>query len=190
MKLVIIVGGAAVGKMSVGKELATQCDLRLFHNHVTIEPVVEVFGYYDMKIINRLRYVFWNEFAKTNLTGMVFTMMFDFNSEREYDYITGIKQIFETELNKRNEPLEFYFIELDASQKIRLQRNVTEQRLEAKPTKRDIEVSNQRLINDDLDGRFVSNDTDRIPWDNFLKIENDNLSIEEQVKIIREKFNI
>ena len=45
MKLVIIFGNLAVGKMTVGQELAKITDLKLFHNHMTIEPVIEIFGY-------------------------------------------------------------------------------------------------------------------------------------------------
>ena len=44
MKLVIIIGNAAVGKMTVGQELAKITGLRLFHNHMMIEPVLEIFG--------------------------------------------------------------------------------------------------------------------------------------------------
>ncbi len=33
MKLVFILGNAAVGKMTVGQELMKITDLRLFHNH-------------------------------------------------------------------------------------------------------------------------------------------------------------
>ena len=39
MKLVLIVGDGAVGKMTVGQELMKITGLRLFHNHMTIEPV-------------------------------------------------------------------------------------------------------------------------------------------------------
>ena len=39
MKLVIIIGSGAVGKMTVGQELMKITDLRLFHNHMAIEPV-------------------------------------------------------------------------------------------------------------------------------------------------------
>ena len=49
MKLVFILGDAAVGKMTVGQELMKITDLRLFHNHMTIEPVIEIFGRYDGK---------------------------------------------------------------------------------------------------------------------------------------------
>ena len=44
MKLVFLIGDAAVGKMTVGQELMKITDLRLFHNHMTIEPVLEIFG--------------------------------------------------------------------------------------------------------------------------------------------------
>lgn len=41
MKLVFILGDAAVGKMTVGQALMKITDLRLFHNHMAIEPVLE-----------------------------------------------------------------------------------------------------------------------------------------------------
>ena len=42
MKLVLIVGAGAVGKMTVGQELMKITNLRLFHNHMMIEPVIEI----------------------------------------------------------------------------------------------------------------------------------------------------
>ena len=42
MKLVLIVGSGAVGKMTVGQELMKITDLRLFHNHMMIEPVIDI----------------------------------------------------------------------------------------------------------------------------------------------------
>ena len=44
MKLLALFGNAAVGKMTVGQELMKITDFRLFHNHLAIEPVIEVFG--------------------------------------------------------------------------------------------------------------------------------------------------
>ena len=66
MKLVIIFGDAAVGKMTVGQELARITGLRLFHNHVTIEAVIDVFGYFDGKTINKLREVLHAMYQKTD----------------------------------------------------------------------------------------------------------------------------
>ena len=37
MKLIIITGPQAVGKMAVGKAIAARTDLKLFHNHMTID---------------------------------------------------------------------------------------------------------------------------------------------------------
>ena len=65
MKLVNIFGNAAVGKMTVGQELAKITDLRLFHNHMTIEPVIEIFGYYNGAVTRRLREVYFDEFSKS-----------------------------------------------------------------------------------------------------------------------------
>lgn len=53
MKLIFLIGDAAVGKMTVGQELMKITDLRLFHNHMTIEPVIEIFGHYNGKVISR-----------------------------------------------------------------------------------------------------------------------------------------
>ena len=47
MKLLFMIGNAAVGKMTVGQELMKITGLRLFHNHMTIEPVIEIFGQYN-----------------------------------------------------------------------------------------------------------------------------------------------
>lgn len=43
MKLVIIFGPHAVGKMTVGQELAQITELKLFHNHMSIEIVSDLF---------------------------------------------------------------------------------------------------------------------------------------------------
>ena len=150
MKFVQIFGDAAVGKMTVGQELAKITGLRLFHNHMTIEPVIEIFGKYDGRTISRLRDVIFEEFAKSDNYGMIFTFMWAFDSKDDWDYGEHVKKIFEPY------GTEFYYVELIAPQSVRLSRNVTENRLENKPSKRDIEASNARLIRDDEKHRLVS----------------------------------
>ena len=49
MKLVFLFGDAAVGKMTVGQQLTKITDLKLFHNHMSIEPVLEIFGEFMLK---------------------------------------------------------------------------------------------------------------------------------------------
>ena len=43
--IVVIFGPPAVGKMTVGREVARLTGYKLFHNHMTVEPVLEVFEF-------------------------------------------------------------------------------------------------------------------------------------------------
>ncbi|SCC34198.1 Uncharacterized protein BW664_02852 [Bacillus mycoides] len=43
MKFILIFGPQAVGKMTVGQELAKITDLKLFHNHMKIDLVKYIF---------------------------------------------------------------------------------------------------------------------------------------------------
>ena len=183
MKLLFMIGNAAVGKMTVGQELMKLTGLRLFHNHMTIEPVIEIFGQYNGKAINRLRQVVFEEFAKSDCYGMIFTYMWDFDQKADWDYVEYVKSIFEPYNT------EFYYVELVAPRDIRLERNITENRLQNKASKRDIEVSNQRLINDDTKYRLESFDGE-IPFDNYIKIDNSQLPPDVVAKMIQEKFNL
>lgn len=94
MKVLFIIGNAAVGKMTVGQELMKITDLRLFHNHMMIEPVIEIFGYFHSKAIHRLREVIFEEFAATECYGLIFTIMWAFDMHSDWEYIEHIKDIF------------------------------------------------------------------------------------------------
>ncbi len=45
MKFVLIFGPQAVGKMTVGQELTKITELKLLHNHMTIELLEPFFGF-------------------------------------------------------------------------------------------------------------------------------------------------
>ena len=94
MKLVFLIGDTAVGKMTVGQELMKITDLRLFHNHMTIEPVIEIFGYYEPKTIFALREDIFKGFAASDNYGMIFTYMWAFDMQSDWDYIEHVKEIF------------------------------------------------------------------------------------------------
>lgn len=183
MKLVFMIGDAAVGKMTVGQELMKRTGLRLFHNHMTNEPVIEILGKYDSKTVARLRDVIFEEFAASENAGMIFTYMWAFDQRSDWDYIEHVKDIF------RPYGTEFYYVELIAPQAVRLERNATENRLLHKRSKRDIALSNQRLIRDDQRYRCVSNEGE-IPFDNYLRLDNSSLSPEESARRIQERFNL
>ena len=183
MKLVFILGDAAVGKMTVGQELMKITDLRLFHNHMTIEPVIEIMGYFDGKLRDEMRELIFRHFAASDTYGMIFTYMMDFDMQSEWDYLEHVKSIFAPYDTK------FYYVELIAPQEVRLQRNVTENRLLHKPSKRDVDVSNQRLLRDDANHRCVSYPGE-IPFENYLRIENADLPAAEVARRIKEHFDL
>ena len=183
MKLVFVLGNAAVGKMTVGQALMKITDLRLFHNHMTIEPVLEIFGTFDSKIINELRELIFAHFAASDHYGMIFTLMMAFDQQSDWDYLEHVKSIFAPY------GTEFYYVELIASQEIRLKRNTTENRLKNKPSKRDLITSNQRLIDDDRKYRCVSYEGE-IPFKNYLRIDNSDKSPDEVALLIKETFRL
>lgn len=181
MKLVMIFGDAAVGKMTVGQELCKITDLRLFHNHMTIEPVIEIFGKYDGEVIKKLREVVFEEFSKSQNYGMVFTYMWAFDSREDWDYVEHVSNIF------RSKGAEVYYIELVADMNTRIKRNATENRLANKPSKRDIEMSNERLINASQSHRLQSYDNE-VQFENYIKIDNTHLSAQKVANLIKERF--
>ena len=183
MKLVFIIGNAAVGKMTVGQELMKITDLRLFHNHMTIEPVLEIFGDFNETAIRRMLHVIFEEFSKSFKYGIIFTCMWAFDMQSDWDYIEYVKSIFEPYNT------EFYYVELVASREVRLQRNVTENRLQNKASKRDVDASNQRLINDDKNHRLESFDGE-IKFENYIKIDNTELPPDDVAKMIKERFSL
>ena len=183
MKLLFMIGNAAVGKMTVGQELAKITGLRLFHNHMTIEPVIKIFGQYNGAAINRLRQVVFEEFAKTDNYGMIFTYMWAFDQQTDWDYVEYVKNIF------KPYDTEFYYVELIASREVRLERNATENRLLNKASKRNLWVSNQRLIDDDNKYRLESMDGE-IPFENYMKIDNTNLAPDVVAQMIKKQFDL
>ena len=183
MKLVLLFGNGAVGKMTVGQELMKITDLRLFHNHMMIEPVLEIFNEFRGSTIQRLRQVIFEEFAKTEHYGMIFTYMWAFDMQSDWDYIDWVKGIFGLPEE------DVYYVELIAPQEVRLQRNVTENRLKHKSSKREIEASNARILRDDANHRCESLPGE-ISHPNYLRLENANLPAAEAAQIIKQHFNL
>ena len=179
MKLVLIIGAGAVGKMTVGQELAKITNLRLFHNHMMIEPVIDIFGYFKGDTILKLREIIFDDFVKSNKEGMIHTLMWAFEMKSDWEYVENLAKKFD----------EVYCVELIASQKVRLERNKTENRLKNKASKRDIEASNNRIINNEDIYRLISNEGE-IPFKNYLRINNENIEAKDVAQKIKETFNL
>lgn len=181
MDLIVLIGSGAVGKMTVGQELMKITDFRLFHNHMMIEPVIEVFGDYCGPVVGRLREVIFEEFLKTKYRGMIFTYMWAFDMQEDWDYIRSVAERFEATGGN------VYYVELVADQAVRLERNRTENRLRNKASKRDLAVSQERLLREDSRYRLVSREGE-IPFENYIRIDNTRMEPQEAAQLIKDKF--
>ena len=183
MKLVLLIGNGAVGKMTVGQELMKQTGLRLFHNHMTIEPVLEIFGTFNTDTILQMREIIFREFAKTDNYGMIHTVMWAFDVQEDWNYINHVVDIF------KEHNAEIYCVELVASQEIRLQRNETPNRLAHKPSKRDLDASRERVLAMDRQYRFESLPGE-VPFENYMRIDNSCLEPDAVAAMIKERFSL
>jgi len=75
MHFIIIFGPPAVGKMTVGTELARLTGFKLFHNHMTIDLVLTFFGFGtpQFSLVGEFRRRIFEEVAASTLPGLIFT---------------------------------------------------------------------------------------------------------------------
>lgn len=184
MKFVLIFGPQAVGKMTVGQELAKLTGFKLFHNHMTIEMVTPIFdfgGEAGRRLVKSFRMQIFEEAAKSDMSGLIFTMVWAFDVQKDWDYVDTICDIFESQGN------EVYFVELEADLGTRIERNRTPNRLEHKPTKRDVEKWEKDVVDCTEKYRLNSN-AGEIKRENYIRLDNTELSAEETARIIRDRF--
>ena len=186
MKFVMIIGPQAVGKMTVGQELAKITGLKLFHNHMTIELVRLIFDYDKTvyKKMNKLiRDEIFKEFSKSNQKGIIFTCCLDFgdNFKEEMKDVNRWSALFD----------ETYVIELETTLEERLKRNKTANRLEHKASKRDLEWSENDFLKSVTKHKLNSEPgIGEKVFNNYLRIDNTNISAQEVAKMIKQKFNL
>jgi len=121
MELVVVFGPPAVGKMTVGREICQLTGFKLFHNHMTIEPVLEIFPY----------------------GGLVFTYVWALDLDEDTAVIASYVDL----VCSRGGSVRF--VELFAEQSERLERNRGGLRLDHKRSKRDLELSRNDLLKSD-----------------------------------------
>ncbi len=184
--LMIIFGPQAVGKMTVGHELEKITQLKLFHNHMTIE-LVQPFFNYGTPEGKRLVRLFRNEIlkavAESELPGLIFTVIWEFDEQSDWDYIREVSDLFETHGGR------VCFVELEADKDVRVYRNKTEHRLLHKPSKRDVEWSEAQLLKTSETSRMNSREGE-ITNPNYIRVNNTHLEAAEVAAMIKENFNL
>lgn len=185
-KFVLICGPQAVGKMTVGQELAKITDLKFMHNHETIDLPLKFFDYKSeqrRRLTDLFRFAIFEEVAKSDLKGMIFTLMWCFERKKDFEEVDKIRKIYEKENGQ------FYIVELEADVEERLKRNKTENRLNHKPTKRDLEFSEKELLKS-MEKHRLNSYEGEIKDKNYIKINNTNITAEETAKIIKDRFKL
>jgi len=184
MKLVVIFGPHAVGKMTVGQTLCSMTKLKLFHNHMTIEPVCDLFENDPAergRLTNLFREEIFRSFSRSGEYGMVFTYMWAFDAPADWDYMRHVEEIF------TDAGAEVYYVELEADEAVRRDRNKTENRLINKPSKRNLERSETLFTM--LEKKYRLNSLPgELEKENYILIDNTSLSPEETAAIIRDRF--
>lgn len=183
MKLIIIFGPHAVGKMTVGQHLAKLTNIPLFHNHESIELALRLMGqdapWGDLS--NAIRRDVFEHVAKAHGKGLIFTFMWALDHVEDHTYIKSLEELFIQEGG------EVYYIELCADKDVRLERNKSENRLLHKASKRDLDVSEKRFLR--LEDKYRLNSYDgEMNMNNYLKIDNTHREPEEVAKMIKDYF--
>ena len=170
MRLIIILGPPAVGKMTVGQALAAETGYVLFHNHVTIEPLLKFFPFGSAPFV-RLNGLFraelFAEIARSDHKGLIFTYVWDLADPRDRREIERFIASFSADLR------DVAFVELASPQATRLARNETPNRLAHKESKRDLAWSAGNLR--ECDETYTMNTGPDLPFfypDRHLKIDN------------------
>ena len=181
MKFLILIGNAAVGKTTVGQELTKITDFKLLHGHMILEPVLEIYGERNMDVEHKIRDIIFDDFSKSGHYGLIFTYMMGFDAQECWDYLEHICEPF------KKAGAEIYFVELVASLEARLQRNVTEDRLRMKPSKRNTDWTTQKIFETDKAYRCVSNEGE-VTFENYIKIDNTDLAADVVASMIKDTF--
>jgi len=186
MKLVIIFGPQAVGKMTVGHKLEEVTDLKLFHNHMTIELVLAFFDYETPEaqyLIKLFRDEIFKTMANSDQPGLIFTVICNFDDPAEWERVNEISEFFSSK------DAEVCLVELEADSQVRVERNSTEHRLMHKPSKRNLEWSEANLLNSNQNHRLNSRDGE-IQNTNYIRIDNTDMSPDEVALKIKKKFTL
>ena len=185
--LVIITGPHAVGKMTVGQELAKITGLRLFHNHMSIELSLKLFdfGTPGFRTLNEtIRKTVFEQFAIGDLPGLIFTYMMDFDQPSEFLYLHEIIELFSSH------GADCHVVELCADFDERLARNKSENRLAQKESKRNLERSEAEMRHTQATHRLNSREGEILPFESYLKIDNTNLAPDEVARTIKNSLKI
>jgi hypothetical protein len=190
VRLLVIFGPPAVGKMTVGRAIAARSDFRLFHNHAVLEPLLEVFEFGGppfIRLLGEFRRRLITEAAEWGID-LILTFMWPLELEEDANEVSDyIRPYVEA-------GAVVSFVELFADLDTRLERNRTEHRLSEKRSKRDVLWSdgNVRELEQHVMNTGPSDDAAAAPGERLLaahrhlRLDNTDLSADSAAELILE----
>ncbi|NNF12069.1 MAG: hypothetical protein HKN72_02530 [Gemmatimonadetes bacterium] len=154
--------------MTVGRHVAQRTGLLLFHNHMSIEPVLQLFPFGSPpfnRLVSSFRNHVFDEVLNEDAPGLIFTYVWALDEAGDRTLVDELVARFESRGART------HFVELFATQEERLRRNRTDLRLAEKPSKRDVQASEQRLLENDERFR-LNTDGDFFYPERHVRIDN------------------
>ena len=165
--------------MAVGQAIEGATGIGLFHNHVSIEPVLRFFPFGSpsfVRLVDGFRRSFFAEVARSDLRGLTFTYVWDLANANDLAFVSQACQTF------GSAGVEVALVELKATLDQRLNRS--ESRLREKPSKRDVEQSEKYLLSlENSAHQLNSNGPLPLPYRHML-LDNTHLSVAEAASAI------
>lgn len=174
MKLILIYGPPASGKLTIARELSKLTNFKLVHNHLTVDLISSILSSSDKDFwhyVNKLRYDLLSLLFAKNFNA-IFTMVFD---SRHPDNFKNITKFVENKNGK------IFFVQLKPHKEILLKRVKGESR------KRYGKLTSVKELGDsfkifDTYGKFSHK--------NHLEIDNSNISPKRAALIIKKYFTL
>ena len=142
------------------------------------------FGTSEFERLDRqIRFNIFKEVAQSDLDGLIFTIVWDYDFKEDEDYIDDIIEIFEAV------DAQICLIELQANLSERLKRNKNEDRLRLKPSKQDLEMSEKSLLYFEDNYRMESKNGEFVNKP-ILTIDNTQVPAQEVAQMIKERFRL
>lgn len=172
--------------MAVGLELERLTGFRLFHNHMTVDPVLRLFPFESppyRRLVTEFRRRIFEEYAASDAKGLIFTFVWVLDDPQDREFVDSTMKVF------ADRGARVCFVELEATQAERLRRNQTPLRLAEKVPPRHVDGSRAFLLDADRMYRMNSSGVFFYP-DRHLKIDNTTLEPDDVARRIAAHFSL
>ena len=172
--------------MTVGLELERLTGFRLFHNHMTVDPVIRLFPFESApyrRLVSEFRRRIFEEFAASGSKGLIFTFVWALDDPEDRAFIDRTSELFTSQGGR------VCFVELEATQSERLRRNATPLRMAEKWPQRNVDGSRDFLLKADQTYRMNSRESFFYP-ERHLKVDNTTLEPDVVARQVAAYFSL